>query len=340
MKSWLFLVVIFSVLAVRSMGQNTPIDTSHINCIAKANLLIDEALLIIQNNYYKKDSVQWGPLLIKAKNSLNQQSNCDAAYKTVQWCFDQINEKHSYIMPPKKAALYNGNINSSPSSRPEKIVFGPIRHEIVEGDIAYLNVPWIATTDVSVCTQFADSIQYLIKSFDKKGVNKWIIDLRNNTGGNCWPMLAGLGPLLGDGIHGFFVSAKETIPISYKNGIAMQGKQPRCEVSQPYSIISDKQTIVILTSNTTSSAGEIVALAFKGRNNVYLYGEPTAGLTTANAAYSLSDGSMLVLTVCREADRNGKIIEGKIQPDELIIPRPGKSNDSVKDAAVMFLQTQ
>ena len=113
-------------------------------------------------------------------------------------------------------------------------------------------------------------------------VDTFVIDLRNNTGGNCWPMLAGLGPLLGNGVHGYFVSPKETIPIGYKDGASMQGKYARCIANNPYTLASDKKTIIVLTGNKTSSAGEIVALSFKGLPNVYLYGEPTAGLTTAN----------------------------------------------------------
>jgi hypothetical protein len=85
------------------MGQNNPIDTSQIACVQNANLLLDEALLLIQKHYYKKDSVQWEPLIKTAKNVLNQSSDCEAAYKAVQWCFDQIKEQHSFIMPPVKA---------------------------------------------------------------------------------------------------------------------------------------------------------------------------------------------------------------------------------------------
>ena len=340
MRSLYMLLIICFTCAINSMGQNNPVDTSRGTCIRNAHLLLDEVLVLMQKHYYKKDSVQWGPLITSARIILNQSSDCVAAYQTVQWCFDQIKEDHSFIMPPVKAALYSGNVNSSKDPSSSRPVTGPIGHEFIEGDIAYINVPWIATTNEAICTGYADSIQSLIRVFDQQGVNKWIIDLRKNTGGNCWPMLAGLGPLLGNGIHGYFVSSKETIPISYKNGVVMQGKQARCAVSNPYTLEEGKKTIIVLTGKNTSSAGEIVALSFKGRNNVYLYGEPTAGLTTANATYSLSDGSMLVLTVCKEADRNGKIVEGKIQPDEFIQSSAAGYKDIAKSAAIMFLQLQ
>ena len=34
---------------------------------------------------------------------------------------------------------------------------------------------------------------------------RWIVDLRGNYGGNIWPMIAGVGPVLGEGIIGWIV---------------------------------------------------------------------------------------------------------------------------------------
>jgi C-terminal processing protease CtpA/Prc len=95
----------------------------------------------------------------------------------------------------------------------------------------------------------------------------------------------------------------------------------------------------VLTGRRTVSAGEIVALAFRGKDQTLLIGEPTAGLTTANATYSLSDRSMLVLTVCQEADRTGRICEGSVQPDRLVtstISAPA-SGDPAREAALAWL---
>jgi carboxyl-terminal processing protease len=97
---------------------------------------------------------------------------------------------------------------------------------------------------------------------------------------------------------------------------------------------------VVLTGPKTSSSGEILALAFKGMPQVRLMGEPTAGLTTANTTYDLFDGSTLVLTICQEADRTGRICEGRIIPDDLIKSDPLlKNEDVVRANAMMWLQS-
>src|SRR6202035_4165881 len=123
-----------------------------------------------------------------------------------------------------------------------------------------------------------------------------------------------------NGICGYFVADNEKIPIIYRDGAALQGRHIRCQVrTEGYRIKSPQKSIVVITGRKTVSAGEIVALAFRGKDGVRFYGEPTAGLTTANATYTLSDHSMLVLTVCREADHTGRICEGSILPDRQIL---------------------
>jgi C-terminal processing protease CtpA/Prc len=245
-------------------------------------------------------------------------------------------------MSPATAARYTGEEDVPPPG-PTNLsdLVGEIKGEWLEDSIAYLTVPWISTTDSLICEQIADSLQSVIARLDSRNISHWIIDLRQNSGGNCWPMLAGIGPLLGDGIYGYFVGGDERVPIAYYDGSAFQGRHIRCQVSEDhgYRIRSVHKSIVVLTGRRTISAGEIVALAFKGRQQTWLIGQPTAGLTTANATYSLSDRSMLVLTVCQEADRTGRICEGSIQPDQLVSANI-VSGDPACTAALAWLQSQ
>jgi len=344
MRLLLFVIFLAGLTTVQK-GYAQPVaypDTTLPLCLQKANHLLDEAFAFMQKNYYRKNSVEWDTLIATAKKKLVISGNCDDTYDIISWCFKELNETHSFIMPPAKAAIYNNDTAILRQKTSIRELVGDIKGELLDNGIAYLTVPWVSTTDSAVCTLIADSLQQLISVLDTKGANGWIIDLRKNTGGNCWPMLAGIGPLLGDGVCGYFVSAREKIPISYKDGAASQGKYVRCRVSNNgYKIKGDKKTIIVLTGSRTVSSGEIIALAFKGKEQVYLYGEPTAGYTTANATYTLSDNSMLVLTVCMEADRTGKICEGKIMPDETITAEahPDRA-DPAKAAALMWLTSQ
>lgn len=342
MRFHLYLILFVVSLPLFSWAQSiAPSDTALRSCLSKANQVLDEAFHFMQKNYYRRGAVDWDTLQLAARQRLARSGNCSETYDIISDCFRQLNERHSFMMSPMRAAKYNNVPDPARAELPVwRDMVGEIKAEWLDHRIAYLTVPWVNTTDSLVCTRVADSLQQIIAEFDGKGASGWIIDLRKNTGGNCWPMLAGIGPLLGNGVCGYFVNERERVAISYTNGAASQGKHIRCRVSTPagYTLKDASKPIIVLTGKRTVSSGEIVALAFKGKETVSLYGEPTAGYTTANATYTLSDNSMLVLTVCMEADRTGKICEGAIVPDQHI-PSGSEGQDAPKDAAIMWISS-
>jgi hypothetical protein len=339
MRYFSFLCLLGCIL---SSPDATAADTLPSPCMQKAEKLLDEVLGFKQKTYYRKNEVSWTDLTLKARQHLHNAGSCEDAYASISWCFHQLNEPHSFVMPPDKAARYTGDEDGLVPPPPLSQLVGEIRGEWLQDSIGYLAIPWVSTTDSLVCERIADSLQAVIARLDSRGISRWIIDLRKNSGGNCWPMLTGLGPLLGDGVYGYFVASSERIPISYHDGSAFQGRHVLCRVSHNgYHTLHEHHSIVVLTGRRTVSAGEIVALAFRGREQTCLMGEPTAGFTTANATYSLSDRSMLVLTVCQEADRTGHICEGSIQPDKLIAANPpSPGDDPAKMAAINWLMTK
>ncbi|HEY6901722.1 MAG TPA: S41 family peptidase [Puia sp.] len=333
------LLLLSLIELVPAWAGNRNIDTAALPCRQKAEQLLEETLSFMEKNYYRRSQVSWPELATAARARLREAPSCEAAYSSISWCFDQLNEPHSFIMPPEKAARYSGDMLSPGAPTPSlSELVGEIRGEWLQDSIGYLTIPWVSTTDSLICERIADSLQSVIARLDTRNISRWIIDLRKNSGGNCWPMLAGIGPLLGDGVCGYFVSGEARVPITYRDGSALQGRHVICRVSKRgYKTQSNQKSIVVLTGRRTVSAGEIVALAFKGRAQTWLIGEPTAGRTTANATYPLSDRSMLVLTICQEADHMGRICEGSIQPDRLVTMEAPVAGDPVRDAALTFL---
>jgi len=347
-RTIILLLLLVELLPVRAANRSGA-DTAELPCRQKAEKLLDETLAFMEKHYYRRAQVSWPVFAADAKARLREAATCEDAYASVSRCFLQLNEPHSFIMPPEKAARYlgatpegqdaslSGSFNGLLPNLSEMV--GEIKGEWLQDSIAYLTIPWVSTTDSLICERIADSLQSVIARLDSRNISRWIIDLRKNSGGNCWPMLAGIGPLLGDGIYGYFVSGDQRVPITYHDGSAFQGRHIGCRVSNGgYRTQSRQKSIVVLTSRKTVSAGEIVALAFKGRAQTWLIGEPTAGLTTANATYSLSDRSLLVLTICQEADHTGRICEGSIQPDKFVTVDMSHSGDPVREAALEWLQ--
>lgn len=166
-------------------------------------------------------------------------------------------------------------------------------------------------------TAFARQIQDAIAAADRDDLIGWIVDLRSNGGGNMWPMIAGVGPLLGDGPLGYFINplGVET-PWEYRNGSALSGNFPATTVTPPYRLRRPEPRVAVLSHIGIASSGEATLIAFRLRPNTRSFGEATCGLSTANGTYPLSDGATLTLTTSVMADRAKNRFGDRITPDE------------------------
>jgi C-terminal processing protease CtpA/Prc len=188
----------------------------------------------------------------------------------------------------------------------------------VPPDIGYVRIGSFSGAG-SVGDDFATAIQATIRARDGSGVIGWIVDLRGNGGGNMWPMLAGVGPILGSGIAGYFVPpAGAPTPFSYRDGTSFEGNNAAASVAAPYELRQPNPRVAVLTNQAVASSGEAIAVAFRGRPGTRTFGADTCGLPTANESYTLSDGATLFLTVAREADRTMTLYDSPLPPDERI----------------------
>jgi C-terminal processing protease CtpA/Prc len=73
--------------------------------------------------------------------------------------------------------------------------------------------------------------------------------------------------------------------------------------------------VAVLTSNNTASSGEAVFVACRGRPSTRSFGNQTAGFSTSNRTFEMSDRAWIVLTGSTYADRNGQLYGREIQPD-------------------------
>jgi len=104
-------------------------------------------------------------------------------------------------------------------------------------------------------------------------------------------------------------------------------------------VIADQHfPVAILIDQATGSAGEAVAIAFKGRPLTRFFGANTAGATSGAESFALSDGAVVVLPGVAMADRNGRSYKGGIAPDQQIAyKRLQFGKDSVVEAALRWL---
>lgn len=168
---------------------------------------------------------------------------------------------------------------------------------------------------------FAQQLQTQLRAEDQRDRCGWIVDLRANQGGNMWPMMLGVAPLLSTHpddkeVVGAFNLGKTHQVWSLQSGRVMLDERLRIELaSTPYVLRHPAPAVAVLFGPNTASSGEMMALAFRGRPATRSFGQPTTGLSTANNPVRLTDGSMLLLTGAVAVDRNFKGDGGKLQPD-------------------------
>lgn len=229
--------------------------------------------------------------------------------------------------------------------RDVQVPIGPVDENVppsgrkLDGGIAYLELPGVAPGPKSAL--YDDAVHELLGKLDDGTLRGCIVDLRRNSGGTLWPMLAAIGPLAGSGKLGAFASAHSSADWSYdaELGTASSASYELAKVDKPHRL-RDTLPVAVLTGPLTTQFGEALAIAFAGRAKTRRFGEGTRGIPIGNTSLPLADGALLVVTVTVDADRTGARYDDVIAPDEVVATdwsRFGTADDPVIAAACRWL---
>ncbi len=187
---------------------------------------------------------------------------------------------------------------------------------LLDDHTGYIKVPQLMTSNPGLIVKYTDSLRSQIQHLDNKTeIRAWVVDLRNNGGGTMWPMIAGLNPLIPDGIAGYFIDDRSRSSI-WKS--MSRNPENVGNVKTIYKCRNPNSKIAVLFNERTASSGEMTIISFLGLPNVKTFGTPSAGFTTANQTIPLSNGGFLYLATSFSADRNKKIYKGRLQPEVLV----------------------
>ena len=186
----------------------------------------------------------------------------------------KVGDKHSFFLTGKQINKIKGESQESKQAESRYLKDG----------VGYIKVPACLSLDAEKDKDFANNIRRQIKALDTENtITGWVVDLRQNTGGNMWPMLAGLNALIKDGTVGYFIypASKKESAWKSKNGIiSFTGQRV-----DNYKIKNPQVRIAVLIDSMTGSSGEMTAVSFSGLPNVRFFGTPSAGYTTGNGTF-------------------------------------------------------
>ncbi len=270
------------------------------------------------------DKINWEEVNSEFIRLTNGKTSVEELKPSLQYLVNSLGDKHAKFLSPKDYTLivsYNGEIQGSDQRDPDFVnqvindVSASFSYKLLDHNIGYVRIVGIGPGDVK---EQSDVIRQGLIDLKSRGVEKWIVDLRFNGGGNMEPMFSGLAPLIGEGfVAGAINNDNEIRDFTIENGQFSNYGRLVCEMSDSPKNMSDEKVVVLLSRYTISS-GELVAVAFKGRNNTIFIGEESAGYTTGNGFDIINEDLALVISQDVFIDRNKKKYEDKVDVDETV----------------------
>lgn len=284
-----------------------------------ARVYLEEALDVMESSSVRRHEIDWTVFREETFADATGARTTSDTYPAIMEALERLGDGHSFFREP---------VSTAPPAEGE-----PPAAALLDG-VGYLDVPAFSGGGADG-DSLAARYHGLIEGVDTlpSTTCRWIVDVRGNTGGNMWPMIAGVGPILGEGTVGAFVD-----PDSVHASWAYEGGEARLDdvvinaASPAYALSIPGTQVAVLTDGLTASSGEAVAVAFRARGDVRFFGEATWGLSTANAPFLLGDGAVIFLTVSTMADRSGTVYGGELLPDEPVVGE--KTGDPGTDAAL------
>jgi carboxyl-terminal processing protease len=296
-------------------------DAVSLASIVPARDELDAAIKIVKENALHSSSIDWNLEIPKLCAQIGNDDGSLDTYPLIRELLASLQDHHSHLLSAKDA-----DSNHSATTA----ISLPTVEQRSDG-AGYIALPGFNNVEKHNVEAYEGSASTEIVRTAGSVSTGWIIDLRNDRGGNMWPMLAALRPFLGDEPLGYF---KDSFSLSSPWEVQLRKRYPRA------SIDLSGAPVAVLTGPHTASAGEAVVIAFKGRPNTRFFGMPTAGVPTGNRVFRLPDGAAIALTTSVELDRFQKQYDGPIQPDVIIAPdaSSGPDSDNALVAALKWLR--
>ena len=215
---------------------------------------------------------------------------------------EEVWDKDTEIIASKLRGPSGEKVKLTVARDKQKLDFELVREKInnVSADITYQD----KTAIISVYRFSEDTgtlVQSFTKDFKNKGINKVILDLRNNGGG----YVTAARDLLSLWLDGDKILTQKSATIGQTITYAKRGE----------ATLKDMKTIVLVNS-ATASASEIVAGALKDYKKATILGTKTYGKGVVQTMLELSGGSLLKITTAHWYTPEGQTINKTgISPD-------------------------
>jgi C-terminal processing protease CtpA/Prc len=281
------------------------------------------AISTLKAKHINREKVDWKAIEARAWAGLPSNGKPEDAYPAINTVIKVLGEKHTSLFTRDewKAEMTD---RQQGSTRPAALT--PPEFRMLPDHVGYVHIYAFIGNDRAVKAYEAHFRGEMAK-LRTQGACRYVVDLRGNEGGNMWPMLNGVAPLLGDPPFGFFEPGADPGEVwTVRNGEVQPVDTADINRIPANSSARNYPPVAVLVDRHTSSSGEFTAMAFEGRGGTRFFGQPTAGYVTGNDVFPLPDGAEIALTTSGSQDRLHRHYRERIVPDE--ITAPGAATDT------------
>jgi len=274
-----------------------------------------QILSLIEQNSIKKNDINWSDIKKEVKDSINTFKNTEDIYRAIRYTLKLINDRHSTLWTLKDG--FGNQIKSTIDSSTL------LESRVIDGDIGYLKLNnGLDCENEKMTDIYRMGLRKALFLIDSSStISGWIIDLRDNSGGDvsCEPL--GLSPLFEQPLIGIFCNNKHSFTNAVCTNSVIIVHDVRLDTLICDSILKNKhKKIAILVGKRTASAAEFLAIAFKFQNNTKIFGSKTYGATSSINFFDISDSTKLVVAKLTLAtnyfcDKNKNLLKEGVTPD-------------------------
>ncbi len=343
--------------------QKVALKSEDINLSSSADHYIKTVVDTMRTNALNRERLNFDDIHQMIRLNANGADKPEDTYAAIQKSTPYLVDRHSHFFTPAELKQMFGDvaieevINDDSYIQKQNLNVDSLKSTInfssgklLDDQIGYLSIASFTNLYLEAVRMYADSMQQLIEQFDQGELKGWVIDLRKNVGGATPPMIAGIGPLLQESNKAYYTDAMHK-PVSefyYQDGCYYAHKVgepdtiPLLKSQINYKLKDDTLPIAVLIGPGSASAAEGVATLLAGEPNVKMFGEKTAGLTTGNKFFVLSDNAVLNLTTGYLANRHRVVYERGIAPNIHIEAddNQGSTEDIVQQGALEWINGQ
>jgi len=284
--------------------------------------------------YFNLKNVNWDKVYTRYETQITSATTDDELFDIMEAALLELQDTHNRLESPKRAAKIHDFREGFSIFDTFDIVLknyvvdslgqdGYLSWYMLEGDVGYIRLPKF---------NHYGAFRSLFEEFKSKNVEKLVIDVRGNGGGdsNDVPDLLS-------------ILARERTLLGYyveKSGPGHDDVTTPIPVyAYPDSSFFFDKPIVVLIDRACYSATSYFAAMISSFDNVTLIGQVTGGGGGGNMGYQLSNGWLVAVSVSDFLNGNSVSIESGVQPD-LAVQNTTESIadgiDLVLEAAIQF----